>query len=115
VSLIGNTQPNANAFTFDLADLFTAGDHFVMLQNQSVYAFTAATTVIPAGDKKYNLGTIILKADVTGLDDNTAQKFTTPLQYKSKGTESVLLEMWPTPRKSELRQQFDASTSAGMH
>lgn len=95
ISKIKNTGADAVDFKFDLARIKVGPDDVLVPPHLSYGLLTAQSKLVKAGKTEFNIGTIVIKADVT--DEPNEGKYTwRTLNYKSTGEESVLIVQYPS-------------------
>ena len=93
ISKIKNTGVDANDFQFDLNDLeVESGNHLI----SSNWVWTAQSKLVNAGTTEYNIGRILIRADVTGMPYGGKYSWV-PLLYDTTGEESVFMARYDSP------------------
>ncbi len=93
ISRIKNTGSDAINFQFDINRLYVSSENKL---EPSYWPWTAESKSVAAHTTEYNLGKILIRADMTGMP-NEGQQAWVQLHYSTVGEESIVMVQYPNP------------------
>jgi len=110
ISKIKNTGVDAVDFQFDLNRLEVGSGNQLVSPG---WAWTAQSKLVNAGGTEFNVGRILIRADVTGMPYEGKYSWV-PLLYDTTGEESVLIVQYPSPPTPDFKNGSIAPSNIPM-